>query len=246
MSESQSLKEIYYRLRYGADGKAGKYARKVEQRKEKFESQRWAQGEDLAARNYENYEEYLKHQAEKLDKYLDRRRGKEDDEYAEFLRRFGMADEIKGLRTALCLGARLGTEVKALHEMGYFAIGIDLNPGPDNQWVCVGDFHKLVFPDESVDLVYTNTLDHVFELERVVAEIDRVLSPEGVFLTDVVPGFEEGFFPGEYESSHWRTVDALVERIEGAGRLQRVETRDLGVKKRDRWYQLAFKRPQGD
>ena len=91
MSESQSLKEIYYRLRYGADGKAGKYARKVEQRKEKFESQRWAQGEDLAARNYENYEEYLKHQAEKLDKYLDRRRGKEDDEYAEFLRRFGMA-----------------------------------------------------------------------------------------------------------------------------------------------------------
>ena len=38
----------------------------------------------------------------------------------------------------------------------------------------------------------------------------------------------------------------FVERIEGAGRLQRVETRDLGVKKRDRWYQLAFKRPEGD
>ena len=236
------LKDIYYNLRYGADGKAGKYARKVEERKGKFESERWASGDGMASRNYASYEEYLEHQAEKLDKYLNRRRGKEDDEYAEFIRRFGMADEIKGLHTALCLGARLGTEVKALHELGYFALGIDLNPGPDNQWVCVGDFHKLVFPNGSVDLVYTNTLDHVFELERVVAEIDRVLQPDGVFLTDVVPGFEEGFFPGEYESSHWRTVDALVERIEGAGNLKRVNTRDLGVPKRDQWIQLVFKR----
>ena len=46
----------------------------------------------------------------------------------------------------LCLGARLGTEVRALHNLGYFAIGIDLNPGVDNPYVLMGDFHKLVFP----------------------------------------------------------------------------------------------------
>ena len=57
---------------------------------------------------------------------------------------------------------------RALHDLGYFAIGIDLNPGDANPYVLPGDFHRIVFPDASLDAVYTNALDHVFSLEQVV------------------------------------------------------------------------------
>ena len=54
-------------------------------------------------------------------------------------------------------------------DHGAFAVGIDLNPGRDNRWVVIGDFHALQYADASVDVVYTNSFDHVFELERVLA-----------------------------------------------------------------------------
>ena len=95
------------------------------------------------------------------------------------------------------LGARLGTEVRALMELGHLAVGVDLNPGAANQYVLHGDFHHLVFPDRSFSAVYTNTLDHVFDLPRLVDEIRRVLVPGGVLIADVVPGFDEGHLPGD-------------------------------------------------
>ncbi len=242
MQTPQPIKRLYQRLRYGADGKQAKYARKAAERQRRFESERWGRAGDMAQRNYASYEEYLAHQAEKLDRIFDRRVDKDEDEYAEFLRRFRECEELDGAHNVLCLGARLGTEVKALLALGHFAVGIDLNPGPDNQWVMHGDFHKLVFADASVDAVYCNALDHVFDLPRVIAEVERVLRPGGVFVADVLPGYEEGFTPGEYEATHWRTVDVLSEQITAVGGLTEVRRRDHGTRRRDQWLQVVFER----
>ena len=67
-------------------------------------------------------------------------------------------------------------------ELGHLAVGVDLNPGAFNRYVLHGDFHHLVFPDSSFSAVYTNTLDHVFDLPRLVGEITRVLAPGGVLI----------------------------------------------------------------
>ena len=101
-------------------------------------------------------------------------------------------------------------------DHGAFAVGIDLNPERDNRWVVVGDFHALQYADASVDVVYTNSLDHVFELERVLAEVRRVLKLEGTFLVEMGLGTEEGGEPDFYEELSWKRSDELIERIRSA------------------------------
>src|SRR5262249_34043378 len=192
------IKRIYQRLRYGAGGKATKFARRLRARRDRFvDPDRWLHGE-LAQRRYPNYDAYLAHQSSKLDRICERRTEK-DARVAipEFLRRFRGCTALADSRAVLCLGARLGAEVRALVALGYFAVGVDVNPGPDNPYVLHGDFHHLVFADGTVDAVYTNAIDHVWDLEGFVREVRRVLRPGGVFVADVLPGFEEGFTPGE-------------------------------------------------
>jgi hypothetical protein len=48
-----------------------------------------------------------------------------------------------------------------------FSVGIDLNPGPRNGYVLHGDFHNIIFADASIDAVYTNALDHSFDLQEL-------------------------------------------------------------------------------
>jgi SAM-dependent methyltransferase len=207
-----------------------------------FEAGLWEHSEEGARRKYESYDEYVEHQAAKLDKIAHRLREKEDEDFAEFRRRFGSCAALQGARSVLCLGARLGTEVRALHDLGYFAIGIDLNPGPNNAYVLPGDFHRIVFPDASIDAVYTNALDHVFSLEKVVAEVARLLRPGGIFVADLELGSEEGFIPGEYESAMWRDHEVLIAKIRELGRFTVDEVRDLGRTRRDQWTQVVFRK----
>jgi SAM-dependent methyltransferase len=119
--------------------------------------------------------------------------------------------------SVLCLAARIGTEVKAFADVGAFAVGIDLNPGPTNRYVLPGDFHELQFADACLDLVYTNSLDHAYEAERVLAEVHRILKPGGRFLLEAQRGSQEGAEPEFYESFWWRTLDDLVRFIEKSG-----------------------------
>jgi SAM-dependent methyltransferase len=84
----------------------------------------------------------------------------------------------------LCLGARLGGEVRAFRSLGALAIGIDLNPGPINAVVLPGDFHHLPFAASTFDLIFTNVIGHAFDLARLEHEICRVLKPRGGFLMD--------------------------------------------------------------
>ena len=109
----------------------------------------------------------------------------------------------------LCLGARIGTECKAFVDLGAFPIGVDLNPGPENRYVVYGDFHQLQFADASIDWVFTNALDHAFDLDWMVAEAVRVLKPGGGMLAEIVGGSkdEHGRNPGEFESLWWDKVE---------------------------------------
>jgi SAM-dependent methyltransferase len=176
---------------------------------------RWSFEGDVGRRRYKNYDEYVAHQASKVDDASFRKKleAQEEEQYLGFRRRFELAPEIVGKKTVLCLGARLGTEVRAFKDMGYFAVGVDLNPGGANRHVVLGDFHALTFADGSVDVVYTNVLDHAFDLTRVMGEVRRILAPNGVALLEVIRGVDEGYLPQEYESVSWKTARSFADRL---------------------------------
>jgi SAM-dependent methyltransferase len=127
--------------------------------------------------------------------------------------------EPKGVggKSVLCLAARIGTEVRAFHENGAFAVGIDLEPGAASEFVIHGDFHRLVFPDTCVDIVYCNSLDHALRLDLLLGEVFRVLKPTGQFYADVQHGTEILGEFDEWAVTQWTRVDDLVERIVAAG-----------------------------
>jgi SAM-dependent methyltransferase len=159
-------------------------------------------------RHYSSYDAYVSHQRAKL--------GRVDlTSYDEVYRRvlaerLGSIPGMQRGTTVLCLAARLGTEVKAFLDHGCFALGIDLNPGALNRYVVHGDFHDLQFAAASTDVVFTNSLDHCFDIQRVLDEVRRVLKPRGLFIVEAVRGADEGCRPLFYESFSWATVDDLV------------------------------------
>ena len=178
--------------------------------------ERWSTGRDgFQKRSYESYQDYLEHQKAKLETH---EFGQYDAEFRAALRERLAALEIdwRG-RTVLCLAARIGTEVKAFLDLGAFAVGIDLNPGTENPYVVHGDFHNLQFAPGSIDIVYTNSLDHAFDLDRIAKEVLKVLKRDGLFVVEAVQGRDQGIDPGFFESFFWKNVDELVRQLENAG-----------------------------
>lgn len=174
---------------------------------------KWDSAGDIRLRNYESYEAYRDHQVSKLAK-LDLT--KYTAEFKSALsERIGTFPNMRRGSTVLCLGARNGAECEVFIEKGYFAVGIDLNPGQANKTVLTGDFHNIQFADESVDMVFTNALDHTFDLDKVLSEVRRVLKPRGIFIAEIVRGSkdEEGREPGAFESTWWDNVDAVVNTV---------------------------------
>ena len=173
--------------------------------------------EGLRRRDYSSYEEYLTHQKLKLEEMIKMKGGFSNFDifdyrlkfYARFrhLRRF-LPHDAK----ILCCGARQGTEVEVLHDLGFRqARGIDLNPGPDNPWVETGDMMNLSFADDSLDLVYTNCVDHAFDLEAMLKEHARVLKPTGFLLYDIGINMEAG--GGPFEAIAWERTEDVVLRL---------------------------------
>lgn len=139
-------------------------------------------------RTYVNYAEYVEHQKRKLERHLKGLRGSSDRRHLAMAERIKILTDSVGVKNkgkVLCLGARLGEEVCVFISLGFDAIGIDLNPGPNNQYVVEGDFHDLKYSDSSFDILYTNCLDHTFDIDKVVAEALRVLVPGGLFLLEI-------------------------------------------------------------
>lgn len=174
----------------------------------------WQSEEGVFRRRYRTYQDYVKHQKAKLPKIGNPARKRERLRNALRERVSGMPEIERG-STVLCLAARFGGECEAFIDCGAFAIGIDLNPGPDNHHVVTGDFHNIQFADASIDCIYTNSLDHVFDFERVMSEVQRVLKTNGIFVAEIAQGANDAAQqgPGEYESIWWESTEILIEKI---------------------------------
>ena len=162
-------------------------------------------------RDYADYEEYVTHQRLKFDEMLKLAGGFSNavvaDYRLKFYRRFRRVPQwLPRDARIVCAGARQGTEVEVLRDLGFRnAVGIDLNPGPRNPFVKPGDFMRMEFETSSVDLVYSNCVDHAFELEAFFAEHARVLKPDGYAMYDLPVGQPRRPF----EAVAWDTEETL-------------------------------------
>lgn len=161
----------------------------------------------IKCRDYENYDEYKTHQAHKFDLIIKERGGFTNREIVDwrykFYKRFRhLSKYIPKSSQILCAGARQGTEVEVLRDLGYKnAYGIDLNPGPDNKLVHVGDFMHLDESDSSLDMIYCNAIDHAFDLEAMFIEHARVIKPDGYVLYEFYMRHAKSFEAVEWKSS---------------------------------------------
>lgn len=173
----------------------------------------WKEGKegDFRYRDYASYDEYLEHQKSKLDEILKAQGGFSNKVIVsyrlKFYRRFRhLKDLLPPDAQILCLGARQGTEVEVLRDIGFRnAWGIDLNPGPDNPWVKPGDFMNLDAEDSTLDLIYSNCVDHAFDLDAYFREHSRALKPAGYALYDLA--LQEG---GAFEAVEWDQPDQVI------------------------------------
>jgi len=240
------VKRLRNVLRFGIgdDALARKRAEKHRAKRQRFASEAWHRDGVFARRRYASYDAYVEHQSSKLAGILDHLRKTDAEELEEFRERFASCDALADAGSVLCLGARLGTEVRALHSLGHFAVGVDLAPGPDNPRVLYGDFHALVFPDASVDAVYSNALDHAFDLDRMVQEAWRVLRPGGRFVAELDAGFGEGSLPGDFEALSWTHAEVVIRSIANAGRFEVEKVGPLGDTRRGLRRLVVFRKPR--
>lgn len=132
-----------------------------------------------------------------------------------FTRTFSRAASHLKPGSVLCLGARTGAESLGAEAAGFpGSVGIDLYPvGPT---VLRGDWHDLDFPDGSFANVYTNSLDHCLSLEKLAAEVQRVLVPDGRFYlmaTNRTATIEEWQAGHKNEGLYWETSDDLRDAL---------------------------------
>ncbi len=164
-------------------------------------------------KEYKSYQTYVNNQFSKLPGHI-KTITQHDEAYHQTLtKRISESDVVKPKMNVLCLGARLGGEVQAFLDKGCFAIGIDLNPGQSNKYVVTGDFHRLQYADDSVDVVFTNSLDHVFDIERLLDEVNRVLKFGGFFIVETAL---EGRVDN-WTSLRWESSTYLIEFLESHG-----------------------------
>lgn len=142
-------------------------------------------------RQYKNYDKYLKHQAKKFDIGFSKKIKKFIPKYfpnnvRSFEKRInGFKDYVRHGKI-LCLGARTGAEVEAFRNLGFpYSIGIDINPGPNNEYVVKGDFHNMDFEDNSFDTIYSNCIDHAWNLRKLSKEIYRVSNKKARLILEI-------------------------------------------------------------
>ena len=121
--------------------------KKRRRRIENFDdSARWAEDGDMMKRNYSSYAEYVAHRSAKLSKVAAQLGRNEPRDLADF-RSVPILGHAARCQNSANAWARPGTEVEALIGLGYFAAGIDLDPGADNRYVLPGDFHNIICAD---------------------------------------------------------------------------------------------------
>jgi len=167
--------------------------------------------ESVRYRNYKNYDEYVKQQKQKYDKALKKGNAFTNRKLMGFrylyYRRFKYLEAyLSKPASILCCGARQGTEVEVLRELGYKnAYSIDLNSGPNNKFVRFGDFMHLENADSSLDMIYCNAIDHCFNLKDFFNECARVIKLDGYVLYDISLMGDY-----EYEAVGWTSPEAVI------------------------------------
>ncbi|MBF0272389.1 MAG: methyltransferase domain-containing protein [Magnetococcales bacterium] len=170
-------------------------------------------------RDYADYEEYLNHQKAKWSEMLTIKGGlgqKELYDYRlRFFRRFRLLPGLlKPDARILCMGARQGTEVEVLRDIGFpNAQGIDLNPGPENSFVKKGDFMHLEEEDRSLDMVYSNCVDHAFDLDAFFREHARALKEDGFAIYDLSLGEGQTSTGGPFEAVNWGRDELVLQML---------------------------------
>lgn len=160
------------------------------------------------------YNSYLEHQSFKFFFYKQPLLNAFNEAVSNFFNNFKNI-KLKKNSYILCLGARTGAEVKAFRKLGFFSIGIDLTFPKNSPFVLYGDFHNLDFPEKSFDLIYSNTLDHVYNHEKFIKEILRVLKKDGKILFDIVKGINENnkIVLGQFETCGWDHSDIIIQKL---------------------------------
>jgi SAM-dependent methyltransferase len=184
-------------------------------RQKHYGSEGWGQDQksEIVYRDYESYDEYIVHQQQKFDEILKIVGGFTNQTITKYrLRFYSRFKHLQGLLPGnaciVCAGARQGTEVEVLHDIGFKnAYGIDLNPGPNNPFVREGDFMHMDNPTSSVDLLYTNCIDHAYNLDDFFAEHARVIKPNGYVLYDTIIQSQAG--AGPFESVQWQYEEEI-------------------------------------
>ncbi len=184
----------------------------------------------LVYRDYRDYAEYVTHQQQKYAEILKIYGGFTNREIVryrlKFYRRFRWLPSLLPKDASIiCAGARQGTEVEVLRDLGFVnAWGIDLNPGPANPLVRYGDFMHMDSPDSSVDMLYTNCVDHAFNLSDFFAEHARVIRADGYVLYDLSLHNTLGE-TGPFEAVAWKNdADVLAMMLRYFRTVVRVET----------------------
>jgi SAM-dependent methyltransferase len=144
-------------------------------------------------------------------------------ERAAFLRRLQQANSTRLLE----IGAGTGQDSAFFASCGLDVVATDISPAMVDRCRAKGldarvlDFSQLEFSAESFDAVYAmNCLLHVpnAELPAVLASIERVLRPGGLFFLGVYGGSEaSGEGPAEWDDHvpvrffSWRTDDQIAQ-----------------------------------
>ncbi len=173
----------------------------------------WQEHGSVRVRKYSNYEEYIRHQSSKFAGML-ARGGFKGRIIAKnrlmFRRHFLLATpSLSPDAKIVCAAARDGTEVEVWRDLGFKdAIGFDLYPGPNNQFVIAGDFHKMPFEAGSVDLLFCNSLDHALDLDKFFQEAARVLKPSALALIDLT---DQETGAGPWEATEWAHAQDVLD-----------------------------------
>lgn len=170
----------------------------------------------IAHREFQSYDEYVFKQGGKA-------RGRREHllkhlvkNTESFARTFRHAAPYLKAGSVLCLGARTGAESLGAVDAGFKgSVGIDLHPvGPT---VMQADWHHLPFPDASFSNVYCNSLDHCHSLEKLTAQVRRVLVPGGRFYAMATnregSNLDDWLAKGGNEGLYWQTSDELRDAI---------------------------------
>jgi len=160
------------------------------------------------------YDKYVETQKIKTVDYLNSR--KRDRQYNDIKNRFSNRNEylLKYAKfgKVLCIGAKTGAEVQAFNELGFEAIGIDLVEC--KPYVIAMDMMDMKF-NYKFDIIYTNAIDHAFDVVKFIKEIKNNIVELGIVVIDWNHNAKGTI--GAWEAVNLEDCEEIVSLFEDAG-----------------------------